>query len=135
MLRSKNGERLVRRIEVKIFFPKDTVKNQHAVWKSGPKQGYGPDGIDDILMQVADRLDQLYPWWDFKMVPVASSGRVAQYNFSVVGFRAMPQPAVIEAPANLESIQPKTKESSASEYEATESNSQEADALITRDAA
>lgn len=135
MLRSKNGDRLVRRIEVKIFFPKNTIATQHPVWKSGPKQGFSPDGIDDILMQVADRLDQLYPWWDFKMVPVASSSRTAQYNFSVVGFRAIPQPAAIVAPENLESIQPKTKESSASESEATESNSQETDAVITRDAA
>lgn len=92
MLRSKEGDRLYRRIEVRIFFPPNTIPNAHVEWKSGPKQGYGPEGIDDILMQVADKLDTLYPWWDFKMTPIAPSGRVARYNFSVIGFRAQPKP-------------------------------------------
>jgi len=87
MLRDKAGNRLFRRIDIKIIFPIDTIPNQKFSQRAGAHQGFGPDGLDDILMQVADKLDTLYPWWDFKMVELAPEGRTAKYVFRFLQYR------------------------------------------------
>jgi hypothetical protein len=91
MLRDKVGNRLYRRVEIKVVFPKDTgLKPNTMRQKSGPHQGFNSDGIDEMLMNVADRLDELYPWWEFKMVSVTAPPRTAKFVFAVAGYRAMP---------------------------------------------
>ena len=90
-LRDKSGNRLYRRVEIKVVFPKDTrLKPNTMRQKAGPHQGFNSNGIDEMLMGVADRLDELYPWWEFNMVPVTATSRTAKFVFSVVGYRAMP---------------------------------------------
>ena len=90
-LRDKAGNRLYRRVEIRVIFPKDTgLKSNNMRQKAGPHQGFNGEGIDEMLMGVADRLDELYPWWEFKMVPVIAPNRTAKFVFSVVGYRAMP---------------------------------------------
>jgi hypothetical protein len=91
MLRDKVGNRLYRRVEIKVVFPKDTgLKPNSMRQKAGPHQGFNSDGIDEMLMNVADRLDELYPWWEFKMVPVTAPSRTAKFVFAVAGYRAVP---------------------------------------------
>jgi len=88
MLRDKAGNQLFRRVEVRIIYPIDTIPNAKVVQRAGPRQGFGPDGIDDILMQVADRLETLYPWWNFEIVTLAPEGRTAKFVFKFVSYRA-----------------------------------------------
>jgi hypothetical protein len=87
MLRDKAGNRLYRRVEIKIFFPDKIfpVKKMHQY--AEPHKGFSPEGIDDLLMQTTDKLDQLYPWWEFKCVELTPEGRTARYNFVMVGYR------------------------------------------------
>jgi hypothetical protein len=88
MLKDVNGNKLFRKVVVKIFFPDDVLPMKTISQRAGPHQGFGPAGIDDILMSVADQLDSLYPWWDFKMVELAPEGRTARYSFTFAGYRS-----------------------------------------------
>ena len=91
MLRDKAGNRLYRRVEIRVVFPKDTRLPANTMrQKAAPGQGFNSGGIDEMLMGVADRLDELYPWWEFKMVSVAAPNRTAKFIFAVAGYRAMP---------------------------------------------
>lgn len=90
MLRDQKGNRLYRRVEIRIVFPKDTRLPANTMrQKAGPHQGFNSDGIDEMLMGVVDRLDELYPWWEFQMVPVVAPNRTAKFVFSVIGYRAV----------------------------------------------
>ena len=88
MFRDKEGNRLFRKISVRVLFPDNIfpprVISQHA----GPHQGFGPAGIDDILMKIADQLDTLYPWWEFSPVELKPEGRTARYVFVFAGYRS-----------------------------------------------
>ena len=86
MLRDAKGNRLFRKVWIKIVYPDaifpPKIQTQHA----GPHQGFGPEGIDYILMQVADQLETLFPYWDFKMAELAPQGRTARYVFTFAGY-------------------------------------------------
>lgn len=97
MLRDKENNRLFRRVEIKVIFSDNSLPVKKLAYKAqGSRQAYGPEGIDAMLMNVADQLDQLYPWWEFKMIPLAPRGRVACYAFSVVGPRLIAELAATE---------------------------------------
>jgi hypothetical protein len=111
MLRDAEGNRLYRRIEVKIAYPPDVFPKKTLIYRAqGARKAYGPEGIDGILMSVTDQLDQLYPWWEFEMVPLAPRGRVASYVFKVVGTKAI-TPAVDSIPSveTVESVETKSE--------------------------
>lgn len=99
MLRDKTGNRLFRRVDIKIVFPDNIFPDKKLSQRAGPHQGFSPDGIDEILMNTADQLDTLYPWWDFKPIELASTGRTASFVFTFVGYRA----AITQAPTKEES--------------------------------
>jgi hypothetical protein len=88
MLRDKTGNRLFRKVWIKVVYPDaifpPKIQTQHA----GPHQGFGPEGIDDILMQTADKLEELFPYWEFKMSELAPQGRTARYVFTFAGYSA-----------------------------------------------
>lgn len=87
MLRDKNGNRLVRRVDIKIYYPDGILPMQRIVQKSAAKQGFSPDGIDEILMSVTDMLDTRFPFWEFKFTELASRSRVAEFVFTQCGYR------------------------------------------------
>lgn len=88
MLRDKDGNRLFRKIEMKIIFPDNILPPKKVSQHAEARKGFGPAGIDDSLMQITDRLDTLYPWWEFKMTPLSPVGRTARYVFTFAGYRA-----------------------------------------------
>lgn len=124
MLKSTHGDQLFRRVVVRVYYPKEVQKvlpPQKVVHHAGPKKGFTLDSIDELLMKHADQLDQLYPFWEFKMIPLAPSGREARYVFDFVGYRAVtPQVSVAE----FSKTQPLKKESSESSSETTEGEAQ-----------
>jgi hypothetical protein len=86
MLRDKEGNRLYRRVEIKIIFPPEVFPVKKISQRAGPHQGFGPDGLDEIKMKVVDQLDTLYPWWNFHYVPLAPEGRTAKFAFVFCGY-------------------------------------------------
>lgn len=88
MLRDNEGNRLFRKVIVRIVFPDAIFPPKNFVQHAGPHQGFNPNGIDEILMNIADRLDQLYPWWEFRVVELAPEGRTAKYVFTFAGYRS-----------------------------------------------
>jgi hypothetical protein len=88
MRKDKSGNVLFRRMTVKVIFPDaifhDKLYSQHA----GPKQGIGPDGVDAMLQHVADQLDTLYPWWEFKPVEMKPVGQTIRFCFTYAGPRS-----------------------------------------------
>jgi hypothetical protein len=90
MLRDKAGNKLFRKMKVKVLFPDDIFPPKIFLQHAGPKQGFGPDGIDQMLMNIADHLEQLYPFWEFKAQELSPEGRTARYSISFAGYRATP---------------------------------------------
>jgi hypothetical protein len=88
MLRDNKGNRLFRRVEVKVVFPDKIFPDKKMVTRAEPHKGFGPDGIDDILMQVTDQLDTLFPWWEFRMQALAPEHRTAKFVFTFAAYRA-----------------------------------------------
>ena len=88
MLQDKDGNRLFRKVIVKIIFPDEIFPPKIITQRAGPHQGFGPSGIDDILMKIADNLDEKFPWWDFKVVALAPEGRTAKYVLTFAGYRS-----------------------------------------------
>jgi hypothetical protein len=90
MLRDKEGNRLFRTVKVKVIFPDQIFPDKIFIQHAGPKQGFGPDGVDQMLESVADQLDTLYPFWDFKPLELRPEGRTTNWLFTFVGYRAAP---------------------------------------------
>lgn len=88
MLRDLNGNRLFRKVEITIFFPDNIFPLKKMTQRAGPHQGFGPNGVDDLLMQVADDLEVKFPWWEFKFIELAPVGRTARFVFTFAGYRA-----------------------------------------------
>ena len=92
MLRDKEGNRLFRKMTVKIIYPDNIFPEKTYVQHAGAHQGFGPEGIDHMLNEIADKLDTLYPWWDFKPLELSPVGRTTRWVFTFAGYRAI-QPA------------------------------------------
>lgn len=87
MLRDKFGNKLFRAVKVKVIFPDRIFPDKIFVQHAGPRQGFGSDGIDEILMNIADQLDTLYPFWQFQMQEMTPEHRTARYLMTFVGYR------------------------------------------------
>lgn len=104
MLRGKEGQRLFRKVKVSITFPEKIFPVKTLSNHAGPGKGFGPDGIDEILMKVTDQLDTLYPWWEFRMIELAPVGRTARFSFSFAGYRtdvAFPDAKIPQMPDHI----------------------------------
>ena len=104
MLKDKAGNRLFRKVTIKIVYPDNLFPEKTYSHHAGPHQGFGPDGVDDLLMQTATRLDELYPWWEFRLVELTSVGRTARFVFTYAGPRSAPSPTTV--PQEFTNINP-----------------------------
>lgn len=104
MLRDKDGNRLFRKMTVKVIFPDAIFPDRMYVQRAGPKQGFGPDGIQQMLESIADQLDTLYPFWDFEPVELAPEHRTTRFLFKFAGYRAGEVQKPIGVPAETQPI-------------------------------
>lgn len=88
MLQDSKGNRLYRRLEIKVVYPESILDPETHVQKAPAHKGFSDENIHDALMSVADRLDALYPFWEFEPIELSSHGRVARFVFSFKGYRA-----------------------------------------------
>jgi hypothetical protein len=88
MLRDTRGNRLFRIVDIKVYFPDKIFPTRHIRNHAPPHKGFNGDNIDEMLMSIADRLDVLYPWWEFRMVELKPRSREARYAFNWSGYRA-----------------------------------------------
>lgn len=87
MLRDTKGNRLFRIVDIKIEFPDNIFPLRHMTQHAPPHKGFGGENIDEMLMNVTDKLDELYPWWNFRMIQLKPEGRRAYYKFVFAGYR------------------------------------------------
>jgi hypothetical protein len=92
MFRDKAGNRLFKHVEIEIHFPEKALPLKKIRQRAPASQGFGPEGLDDLLMKVTDMLEEQFPWWEFKLVEMAPLGRTARYRFMGVGFNANYKP-------------------------------------------
>lgn len=85
MRTDKAGNRLYRKMTVKIIFPAGIFTDRTYMQHAGPRQGFSPDGVDQMLLQIADDLDSLYPWWNFEPVELSPIGSTIRFVFKFVG--------------------------------------------------
>ena len=93
MLHDKAGNRLVRRVNIKIHYPDGILPVQKMVQKAEAKKGFSADAIDEILMSVTDMLDTRFPFWEFTMKELKGRARVAEYVFTQIGYKVVVPPA------------------------------------------
>jgi hypothetical protein len=92
MLKDKAGNRLFRKMTVKVIFPEAIFPDRTYVQHAGPKQGFGPEGVNEMLMAIADQLETLYPFWEFSYSELTPVGRTGRFVFKFAGYRATPVP-------------------------------------------
>lgn len=109
MLKDFAGNRLFRKMTVKVVFPDKIFPDRTYVQHAGPKQGFGPDGVQAMLDQIAEQLDTLYPWWDFTPVELKPVGRTTRFIIKFAGHRAVP-PASTQPIADSITLEPETEE-------------------------
>lgn len=118
MLRGTDGQRLYRKVQIRVIFPDNIFEPKIYQQHAGPRQGFGEAAVLDMLLQVADQLETLYPYWDFQSVELTPIGRTARYVFNFAGYRASGADTKIESTNNT--IYP-IEESTKLEPEASES--------------
>jgi hypothetical protein len=96
VLRDKAGNKLYRKIEVRVLYPDGILKPEKVVHRAGPRQGFSDENIDEILMRTADLLEEKFPWWQFRMQELSPEHRTARYNFVCAGFNPAYKPPVEE---------------------------------------
>jgi hypothetical protein len=101
MLRDAKGNKLFRSVKVRVIFPDAIFPDKTFIQHAGPRQGFGPGGIDDILMQIADQLETLYPFWEFKMQEMAPEHRTARYLLTFAGYRSVKP---VEVPSEASTV-------------------------------
>ena len=90
MLRDKAGNKLFRRVEVRVLFPDNIFPPKTFVEKAGPHKGYSPDNIFEVQSKIADRLEELYPYWEFRVTELSPAGRTHRSVFNFAGYLAVP---------------------------------------------
>ncbi len=85
MRTDKLGNKLFRKMTVKVIFPDQIFEDRTYVQHAGPRQGFGPEGVDQMLNQIADQLDSLYPWWQFTPLEMAPIGSTLRFVFKFAG--------------------------------------------------
>lgn len=93
MLQDSKGNRLYRRLEIKIVYPDSILDPETTVQKAPAGKGFSDENINSALMSIADRLDSLYPFWEFEPIELASHGRLAKFVFAFKGYRAAQTPS------------------------------------------
>jgi hypothetical protein len=102
MPHDKAGNRLFKKVQVKVIFPDAIFPPKLFVQRAGPKQGFGPSGIDEMLMKIADELETLHPYWDFRVIELYPFGSMARYVMSFAGYRnAVPGLQTVAIPAKV----------------------------------
>lgn len=91
----KNGEKLVRRIQINCLYPPDVLKPQKVFAKADKGKFFTDDGVHTVLMGCAEQLETMYPFWEFELRPLAPQGSTARYAFAFVGYRKDYHPAQI----------------------------------------
>lgn len=100
MLQDSKGHRLYRRVEIKVVFPKNTLPPKTVVQRAPAGKGINEEGINEILLAMADQLENLYPWWEFEYIEVTAPTRTARFVFSFKGYSTKnPQPTNSSTPA------------------------------------
>src|SRR5277367_1810064 len=94
MFRDKKGNRLFKLVEIEIHFPEKALPVKKMRQRAPAQQGFGPNGLDDLLMKVTDMLEEQFPWWEFKLVEMNPLGRTARYRFVGTGFNPNYKPPV-----------------------------------------
>lgn len=86
MLKDKAGNRLYRKVSVRIYYPDQIFPTKTLLQHAGPHMGFGPEGVDEILMRIADQLETLYPFWEFRAVELTPVGRTVRFSFTFAGY-------------------------------------------------
>jgi hypothetical protein len=88
MRKDAKGNRLFKRLTVKVQFPADIFGDKTFIQKAPAGKGFHAAGIQEMLENLAEQLDTLYPFWDFTVVEMSPIGSTARYTFTFAGYRA-----------------------------------------------
>ena len=94
MLKDREGNRLFRKVDIRIIFPEKIFPPKLMTYRAGGKnpgdmhKGFGPGNIDEILDGIVEQLDTLYPFWEFALTELAPEHRTARYVLNFAGYRA-----------------------------------------------
>jgi len=92
MLKDIHGDRLFRKVKVRVHFNDQIFPERNMIQHTPARQGFNEDGILAMLEGVTNQLDTLYPFWEFKLQELAPEGRTARFLIDFAGYRAVPAP-------------------------------------------
>ncbi len=107
MRTDKLGNKLFKKMTVKVIFPSGIFPDRTYVQHAGPRQGFGPDGVDQMLNQIADNLDSLYPWWQFEPMEMEPVGSTIRFVFKFAGNNPNYRPPAVQITPDEDSTTPR----------------------------
>ena len=82
MRKSSTGEASFKRVELRVILP-EGKKAKKEIVHSGPGRVFTESGIDALLEHAAANLEEKFPHWDFRLVPIGPNA----FNFVYAGPR------------------------------------------------
>lgn len=90
MAKDRQGNRLVRRIEIRIVFPEGTIPEKKTVQVAPDNKAFSEDGIERMLKTIGERLERACPHWEFRLFELSAMGSTAGFVFRYAATREIP---------------------------------------------
>jgi hypothetical protein len=97
MLKDKAGNRLFRKMTVKVIYPDKIFPDKTYVQHAGARSGFGPEGTDAFLLAIEEELTRLFPFWEFAVTELAPQNRTARFVFTFAGYSTRLSPSAVVA--------------------------------------
>lgn len=91
----KTSEIVHKTICIKVFIPPDNRLGKRIVVKSKPGTHFTPEGIENLLLKVANDIETKWPMYEFRLVPL----RANEFNFVYEGDRIVEEVKAVETNA------------------------------------
>lgn len=95
-MKDKAGQRCFRKVQITTVFPKDTLPDKSTVQVAPPNKAFNEEGIEQMLITIAARLEAACPQWDFNIIELSPLGQTARYVFRYSGIKMVPSSVPIQ---------------------------------------
>lgn len=72
---------MVKQLEINIHFPPKTFPHKRFKFKAPDGKIFNEGGIENALNHIATMVEEKFPMWNFRFIPVVSFGRKRAFNY------------------------------------------------------
>ena len=71
----------IKQLEINVHFPPKTFPRHRFKFKAPAGKIFNEGGIENALNHVATEVEKKFPMWNFRFVPIVSTGRKRAFNY------------------------------------------------------